>query len=274
MKRLIVLIAVLIFANPNIKVFAQDDFDETLIQAPKVDSNEEYLRPSTCRTRDHLRWDVCFNKFENGELKMKSFKFSNTGENKIVPKSGFSIGRDFEFMFEGQARSDLGLLVWDSPDEIESHGHLKLMMFFPRDIMPAIRYEADNQKDIVIVTLPTKEEVVFNGKSNELISGVLSEDPIQTDANGAALNPGFHYQGKGVMIEAHALANYPVGFAAEQAKAKVTIYKKGYAECKVPVKDLWYTDDNKGGNVLFNKKYITDAAFDKYVKSKCHFSIY
>lgn len=250
------------------------DFDETKIQAPFTDSNEEILQNTICRTRDHLRWDYCSTQFENGEEQMKSFKFSNWGENKIVPKSGFGMGRDFEFMFEGFARSDMGLLIWDMPDEVESHGHLKLMMFFPRLVMPAIRYVSDSEKDLVIVTLPTKEEMVFNGKSKEVVSGVVSEEPMKQDQEGNALNPGLVYNGSGVVVEADRLADYPVGLAAQSKNNLATIRKKGHKDCKIPVKDLWYTDDNKGGNVFFNKKYVTDKAFDQLLKQKCKFSMY
>lgn len=251
------------------------DFDETKIQVPFKDSNEEFLQGIMCKTREHLRWDVCFDKFDNGDEQMRSFNLANWGENKIVPKSGFGVGRTFEFMFEDFARSDMGLLVWDSPDEVESHGHLKLMMFFPRTILPSIRYVSDADKDQVIVTLPNKEEVVFNGKTYEIIGGVLNEAPIQQDDEGNALNPGLTYQGSGVSIEADRLNDYPVGFAAQSGKNNMaTIHKKGFKDCKIPVKDLWYTDDAKGGNVFFNKKYVTDRAFDQFLKTKCKFSMY
>jgi len=251
------------------------DFDETKIQAPLKESNEQSLTGTICRTRQHTRWDVCFNKFENDEEQMKSFNFTNWGENKIVPKSGFGVGRSFEFQFEDFARSDLGLLVWDSPDEVESHGHLKLMMFFPRHILPSIRYVSDAEKDQVIVTLPNKEELIFNGKSYEVEGGVLAEGPIKQDEEGNALNPELVYKGNGVVVEADRLNDYPVGLNAQTGKNNLaTIRKKGFKDCKIPVKDLWYTDDAKGGNVFFNKKYVTDKAFDVLLKAKCKFSMF
>lgn len=250
------------------------EFDETQIQAPFADSNEEKLSTTICRTREHLRWDTCATILDNGEEQMKNFTFGNWGENKIVPKTGFGIGRDFTFMFEGFARSDLGLLIWDSPDERLSHSHLKLMMFFPRLVMPAITYLSDSEKDLVIVTLPTKEEVVFNGKSKEIISGVITEDPIKQDAEGRALNPGLNYRGLGVVVEADQINNYPVGLIAQSKDQWATIKKKGYKDCKILVSELWYTDEAKGGNVFFNKKYVTDEAFNFFLKEKCLFSLY
>ncbi len=256
----------------SVNAFAQ--FDETKIQAPFKISNEQSLEATVCRTRDHLRWDVCSILFNNKEEQERSFVFTNVGENKIVPKSGWGVGRRFEFMFEDFARSDLSLLLWDMPDEVESHGHLKMMMFFPREVMPAIRYESDETRDIIIVTLPTREEVIFNGKTYEVIGGVFSESPMKQDQNGNSLNPGITYTGSHVVVEANRLNDYPVGVAKNGKNNIATIKKAGYKNCKIPASQLWYTDTTKNDNVLFNKQYVTDAAFDALIKKKCGFSIY
>lgn len=250
------------------------DHDETVVQAPLKNSNEQPITSTICRTRSHLRWDVCYNRDENENELMKSFKFMNYGGNETVPMGGFGVGREFEFMFEDLARSDMGLLIWDAPDEIESHSHLKILTFFPREVLPAVRYESDSDKDVVIVTLPTKEEVIFNGKTKEIVGGVLTEGPLKQDSNGYAINPDVNYQGSGVVIEAHAIADWPIGWNEAQANKNAIIKKKGFKNCTVPVKELWYTDDNKGGNVFFNKKYVTDLAFDSFLKKRCNFSMY
>jgi hypothetical protein len=251
------------------------DYDETILQAPPKESNEEKLMSTVCRTRDHLMWDVCYNRHDDGTESMRSFKFSNVGENKIVPKSGFGVGRLFEFNFEDLARSDLSLLLWDMPDEVESHGHLKMMMFFPRTYMFAINYVSNDQEDSVNVTLPTGENVQFNGKTYEITGGVLNETPMAQDSEGNGLEPKVNYTGTGVVVWAHRLNDYPVG-VSNAARKKQTAYiaKKGYPLCKVSASDLWYTDPQKGGNVFFNKKFITDAAFDTYIKKNCKFSMY
>ena len=246
------------------------EFNETQIQYPIKESNEEILYGSSCRTREHQLWDVCFSINPQGAKLMRSFKFSNYGENDIVPNSGFGVGREFEFNFEGLARSDMSLLVWDSPDQSESHAHLKLLTFFPREVMPAIRYYQDANSDVIIVTLPTREEVIFNGKTREVISGALKEGPMKQTATGHALAPDVQYQGRGVVIEASALADWPVGVAQRIA----TIKKAGFKSCLVPISELWFTDHGKGGNVFFNKKLISDSAFDQWLKKRCAFSIY
>jgi hypothetical protein len=250
------------------------EFDETLIRPPLKESNEIILYAGGCRTRSHERWDMCYSIDRNNIYTPRNFKLDNRGGNESVPNSGFYVSRTFEFKFEDMARSDMSLMIWDSPDDTESHGHLKLMTFFPRDIMPAIRYESDDNKDVVIVTLPTREEVIFNGKTREIISGALSEGPMRQTSNGAAVSPDIQYEGTGVVVEASALASWPVGFEGEASAKYVTIKKKGQKTCSVLGKDLWYTDRNKGGNVFFNKKLYSNEAFNSYVKKNCGFSIY
>jgi hypothetical protein len=244
------------------------NFDETKIQIPLKDSNEEKLLPMVCRTNENNLWDLCLSMIDTNHETPNSFKLINLGDNNTVPHSGNMIGREFTFMFQDMARSDLELLVWDIPDENTNHGHLKMMMFFPRKILPAIRF--NSEKNTLIVTLPTREEVIFNAETKEILSGALKEAPMEQDNAGNAISPLVSYTGTGVVIEAHRLNEYPVG----SIKNMATIKKIGHEDCLVPVKELWFTDENKGGNVYFNKNFITDFAFDHFIKSRCKFSIY
>lgn len=271
MKKPIALFMVLV----SVSAFADlPEFDETIIRAPLKELNETTLYGGGCNTRDHLRWDMCYTIDRQDNYTPRSFYFTNNGGNTSVPNKGFNVSRSFEFNFEGLARSDMSLMIWDSPDDFESHGHLKLLTFFPRDVMPAIRYESDSTKDILIVTLPTREEVVFHGKTREIISGALTEGPMKQTSSGAAIAPDVQYNGLGVVVESSALADWPVGFEGEASARIVTIKKKGQKTCYVPGKDLWYTDHSRGGNVFFNKDLYSNAAFDTYLKKNCSFSLY
>ncbi len=250
-------------------------FDETLIQSPFVESNEESLQSESCRGRPpYFKWDYCAITNDKGEEQVSRFSFTNWGDNEIVHKGGFGVGRDFQFLFQGYARSDLGLLVWDVPDETTSHWHMKLMMFFPREVLPAIRFKDETKKDFLIVTLPTREEVLFDSASKVIKGGVLGESPIKVNSAGVALNPGVKYSGEGVVMEADRLNDYPVGVNFFSKNNLATISKKGQKDCKIPARELWYTDESKGGNIFFNKKYVTDAAFDEFLKKRCKFSMY
>lgn len=243
-------------------------FDETKIQVPLKDSNEEKLSPTICRSSENELWDLCSSIINDQKETPKNFKLLNPGGNVAVPQSGNLVGREFTFMFQDLARSDLGLLIWDIPDEDTNHGHLKLMMFFPREILPAILEDKANHT--IKVTLPNREVVVFNSTTKEIISGVLKEAPMDQDNSGNAISPLVNYTGNGVIIEANKLNEYPVG----SIKNMAIIKKRGHSDCKVSVKELWYTDKNKGGNVYFNKNFVTDFAFDQFLKTRCKFSIY
>jgi len=244
------------------------NFDETKIQLPQKDSNEEKLSPTICRSSENGPWDICSSIINENTETPKNFKLLNSGENRTVPQSGNMVGREFTFMFQDLARSDLGLLIWDIPDENTNHGHLKLMMFFPREIIPAIRQ--DDQGLTTTVTLPNRQEVLFNSETKEIIGGALVEGPMAQDQFGNAISPIVNYTGPGVVIEAHRLNEYPVGIRPNMAIIK----KNGHKNCEIPVAELWYTDSKKGNNVYFNKKFVTDLAFDKFLKARCKFSIY
>lgn len=252
----------------SFSIQAASDFDETQIQVPFKNSNEERLSPTTCRTFEVRPWEICTSMISETQEVPKEFKFINSGENKIVPQTGFMAGREFTFMFQDLARSDLGLLVWDIPDEETKHGHLKLMMFFPREILPAI--QLNSLENTLNITLPNRETVIFNADTKEILSGALKEGPISQDSDGNAISPLVNYTGKGVVLETHRINEYPAGFSGGIAIAK----KIGYKDCKIPVRELWFTDNTKGGNVYFNKNFVTDRAFDLFLKSRCKFSIF
>jgi len=97
---------------------------------------------------------------------------------------------------------------------------------------------------------------------------------MKQTGSGHAVAPGIQYKGRGVVVEASALADWPVGFEGDRASKTVLLKKMGFKNCVVPGRELFYTDHTRGGNVFFNKKYISDAAFDSYVQNRCGFSIY
>lgn len=252
-----------------------DNYDESIIKSPLKDKNEQALEASGCRYRPHNLWEICytFNADDTSKNEVNSFNFTNPGDNRIVERMGTYVSRQFRFQFEDFARSDLGLLLIDSPDAEESHVHYAMYMFFPRTVIPAVRLE----NDLLVVTLPTNEEVFFDPKTKEIVGGVLEELPMQIDTNGNAKKPQLIYKGKGVMLSANRLHDYPVGdtySAGRYRKATnvATVVNAQQKTCKIPVKDLWYTDYNKGGSVYFNAQLATDSAVRKSLKSKCGMS--
>lgn len=253
------------------------NYDETISTVPEKIQNELPLFPTLCQSREKGLWDLCFSITKDSdnrderEYRAKYFKLRNSGGNRTIPQTGWMVGRDFEFQFEDLAQSDLGLLIWDMPDDYENHGHLMLMTFLPRKVVPSVQYESENK---IKVTLPTEETVIFDALTKEILSGALREETIKTNANGVALRPAITYQGTGLVLVASRVANYPVGdefikTAKRQARNNADVIYRGKTICQIPVKDLWHTDYNKNGQVLLKDVFATDEKLVGYIEKKC-----
>lgn len=245
--------------------------DETMSVPPFKARVESSLRSMPCRSFGN-GYDIC--RTENGPI--EKFMLANNGGNNIVKKKEYYINRTFEFSFEDQARSDMQLMISDSPDDFTSHATYSVMVFFPRTYLPSVKKNGD----VLDVTLPNGEKVQYNANTREVIGGVFTETPMAQDERGKAKPPGIKYTGAGVVIRADKSGDLPMGDVEDsQGNRKpspviATISKKGFNDCKVPSKDIWYTDYNKGNNVLMKAELATDQGFDDFVRKKCGFSIF
>ena len=253
---------------------------ESRIAAPEKDlapRRIEYntvvnLRPSERSQSSSWRYRVT----RQGQI--VGFEFSNPGGNRILPprrdpvKNQF-FARDFQFRFDERARQDIHLLVSDwvpSRDRVFRLSDLmnSLMLFFPRDFLPAIV----NWQNRNIVTLPTGEEVEFDASSHEVVAGVFAEAPVDLNPDRAARNfPAVAYRGQGITIRANSRGADPrigttslitTGTPPENCD-------KGFlcSQCEVPAKDLW----EQSGAVRF--KFATDAELDRFLVSRCAFGL-
>jgi hypothetical protein len=214
---------------------------------------------------------------DDATKRVQGFDLSNGGPNNIIKTNEYYINRTMTFEFQDRARSDIKLLVVDSPDEYTSHATYSIMLFFPRTVLPSINRVGDE----LVVTLPNKEIVRYNAKTKEVIGGVFTEGPIRQDPKNKnkAFPANVSYTGTGVMIRADKSGDLPYGDTEIQGKSvpstsTATISKKGFKDCKVPAKDIWYTDNTKGGNVFIKPEYANDEGLDNFIKNKCGFSIY
>lgn len=239
--------------------------------------NELPILPTLCISKEKGLWDLCFSvikdadRIQDRELRAKSIKLRNQGGNPTFPQTGWMVGRDFEFNFEDIAQSDLNMIVWDMPDDYDSNGHMMMMMtFIPRQVIPSVRYESLNK---IIVTLPTSEEITFDARTKEIIGGVITEGKVATDSSGRALRPSMKYTGKGLAIVASRVGNFPVGDelvdTQRTARNKADIIYNQKTICQLPVKDLWFTDYAKKGQVLLRPEFSTDKALIEYIEKKC-----
>jgi hypothetical protein len=250
----------------------EEDYKETDVVEPYKEVNSSSLQSHSCRSGG-LGWDQC--KSESG--KIEGFKLINNGPNNIVKTNEYYISREMSFEFEDHARSDLKLIVSDSPDDTTSHATYSIMMFFPRTVLPAVKRVGDELE----VTLPNKEIVRYNANTKEVIGGVFTEGPMKQDPTNRnkAFPANLKYTGEGVMIRADKTGDLPYGDTETNTGAKVpssstaTVSKKGFKDCKIPAKDIWYTDYNKGSNVFIKPELASDAGLDAFIKTKCGFSV-
>jgi len=251
----------------------KSDYNESMDIPPLKEINETSLESGRCGNRNNNPWDTCI----TDAGKIESFSIVNNGGNNIVKAKEYYINRSFDFQFEDQARSDMRLMVVDSPDDRTSHATYSFLTFAPRLHLPSVKKLDDDKME---VTLPNKEKVLFNSKTKEIVGGVLQEGPMAQDERGRAKPASLKYTGEGVLIRADKSGDFPMGDIERSDGSRApsisiaTISKKGQKDCKVPAKDMWYTNYNKGENVMIKPELANDEGLDKFIKARCGFSIY
>ncbi len=207
---------------------------------------------------------------------VEAFKFKNSGLNSIVPMKEDSVGREFQFEFNDRARSDARLIVNDAIDDRTSTVNYSILMFFPRKVLPSIKLVGDESH----VTLPNGEIVKFKSSTNEIIGGVFEEGPIKRDPNSKRAAPAkLTYNGGGVLLRADKAGDLPYGDIERSDGSKApsittaTISKKGFPDCKIPSKDIWYTDSERE-DALIKPDLASDEGFNQFLKKRCSFSLF
>jgi hypothetical protein len=252
---------------------------ESMIGAPAQDQASRQLAYNTKLTTrssngDGPNWQ--YRRTDAGYI--VGFEFSNHGGNRILPpkrdaSKNIFYGRDFQFRFDDRARQDIHLLVIDWAPSRDRQFRLSelmnsLIVFFPRRFLPAIA-STDGRK---IITLPTGEEVEFNAQTQEISSGVLSEEPVDLSPDRSARKfPVLTYKGKGLMVRANARGADPrIGTVATITTGSPAAgCDKGPAcgQCQVPARELW----DQNGALRF--KFATDQEFNRFLLSRCQFGI-
>ncbi len=154
------------------------------------------------------------------------YNFYNYGPNIIVPSEGQGhMTREYYFSTHDHAKRDVYLWVTDNI----GYGNVSDMMesffvFLPRENQ--IHFEESG--DEILVTLNTGEEVIFSKKEKTIVSGVLSEGPVDTNPNRSNRKfADIKYNGTGTMIRLDKRAGDPrLGTTAQ-------IYRPGKKVCKV-----------------------------------------
>ena len=253
---------------------------ESILAVPQKDPASRRLEYNTMvstRTGDAAQQSTWqYRRTRDGTI--VGFEFSNHGGNRVLPprrdaaKNQF-FTRDFQFRFDERARQDIHLLVTDWVSSRDRQFRLSelmtsLMHFFPRNFLPAIvNFNGRN-----IITLPTGEEVEFNAQTHEILSGVLSEAPVDLNSDRNARNfPAIDYRGRGVVVRANGRGSDPrLGTTATiTPTGPLAACDKGTPcnQCQVPSRELW----DQSGAVRF--KFPSDQDFDRYLLARCQFGL-
>lgn len=253
-----------------IAVITEENYKETdLIEPFRETVRTMDNHYPSCGTIKGQPWETC--KFKGA---VEEFNLTNSGPNKIITANEYYINRSFQFQFEDRARSEIKLLVVDAPDGTTSHATYSVMLFFPRSILPSIKQVGDQ----LHVTLPNKEIVKYDAKTKQIVGGVFTEGKMVQAENKKAIPAAIKYTGEGVMIRADKSGDLPYGDIEVRGTrapsiTTATVSKKGFKDCKIPSKDIWYTDYAKK-SVLIKPEFATDSGLDSFIKKRCGFSIF
>lgn len=229
--------------------------------------------------------------FKNVTGKVFGFNFKNEGGNETVPlgcasdadSNDCQAAREYEFRFKDQATQNIALLVTDLPiDKLSSMMH-SWFYFFPRKVIPHVKFSEDNTQ--IILTLPTNEKVVFDAVSKQIISGVLEEEVIDLGPSRHTRKfPLLRYKGYGTVLRINArgqdarLGNWNrnkiSGDFGNTGAQGVMIYQfdsqtQKQRVCHASKKDFWPQEDINP--IPF--KYYSDNDFAAYLKSHCSFNL-
>lgn len=188
----------------------------------------------------------------------RGFSFYNVGPNDIVttePRGLENAFREYFFISDDHSQRDSYLWVTDYNGSGRTSDYLETILFFlPRKNQMHIEEVADR----LIVTLTSGEEVILASKNRTIISGILSEEPVDLNPDRSQRKqPRIHYKGKGLVIRSDSRGSDP------RLSSSVQILKKGLAPCKLPGKVFWTQE----GFPKF--KYVTDEEAYRVIEENC-----
>lgn len=211
-----------------------------------------------------------------GKPRIVGFSLTNHGSKHINPRglSEFGAKRQFDFLFADRAREDIHLAVSDDVNISGRYSHdnmFRELHFFPRLQIPTIQKTADNQQ--LKVTLPTGEYVYFDAWNKEIVSGVLSEEPIDFTANRHQRhNPGVRYHGRNLVITVAQRGEAPrrATVWGKRKFAEVYYPAKYQRPCRLSPKLIWDQSAKPGDDdPRLTMLHASDASLFKTIEAQC-----
>ena len=203
-----------------------------------------------------VAWDATVIPFNMGTRPV-GFEIHMKGPNAMAGNPidpAESVTRDWRFVSKNGSRRETYISLTDDAGS----GKLSQLMesvivLIPRKGRPHIERVGDQN----IVTLTTGEQVVFNALTNTIVSGVLTERPV--DLNPDRFKRKFaqvSYTGAGISIRADKRGEEP-----RLITTTATVTQQGKS-CQVPAADLWV-------NPSTAFKFNNDENLLRYLNTKC-----
>jgi len=228
-------------------------------QAPRFDGLamlQRQIVPERDSIRDRFRYDRSIKMTKIDGLRYHFYKpdeqrlvvgfiVENKGSPKINPV-GYKrkgVRREYTFLFADRARENIYLKINDDVKISGRFSHdnmFRELHFFPRKQLPSL--EIDHSKNLIKVTLPTGEPVLFDQNSMEMVGGALVEAPIDFNrSRHQRRNPEVKYRGDYLAITVAQRGEAPrrahVWGKAKYAEVHYPAkYKKA---CKLSPKHIW-----------------------------------
>jgi hypothetical protein len=210
----------------------------------------DWHAPANCTSKQNNNYSVCIRQ-PSGTL--ARFNIQNRGPNKIVPIKGDVEGRTWTFIVNDGSRQAAAIRVSDLFSKHDSQAREMALILFPRKVTQSILVSGAEQ----IVTLSTGEKVIYDRKTGEILSGVLSEDnPVGSG------KPAISYSGDGVMLRADSRGQDP------RVNGHVVITKKNHKPCHVNIKEIFVRQPAQT-----DFRFADDESFDQFIKTQCGFRI-
>ena len=168
------------------------------------------------------------------------------------PGSTGGVTRFWEMVSRNEAFNETYLVIEEASGGPDSHNVKSYMFIIPRTTVPSVRVEGEN----IITTLPTGETVTMNKRSRAIISGALTEGPVDMGTDRFTRRPpNINYSGTGISIRLNHRFEHPL------TSSETATVKQGNRSCNVPRTALF---DSEG-----NMKSTTDASLVAVLNSSC-----
>lgn len=234
-------------------LMASHAFGSTIIPFERDQPRYTVMDYLTSNNSQSLFFTTNFAGFKTGVEIYRGFGISNMGPNDIVTSepTGFDFpSRDFEFTMDDHSRQETYLWLTDyNGSGRVSDRYETVMMFFPRENQVFVE-ELD---EVLLVTLPTGEDVAFDKKYKTITGGALVEGPLNYKG-GFAL---FKYRGKGFALRLDAKGADP------RNTNVLRVQKNNLPDCQVETEKFW----NRGSFPRF--KYSRDEDVYQIVRDNC-----